>query len=210
MKINFITGNRNSKIPCHWTIRAALFLKRGAIGVIPTDTIYGICGSALNKKTVEKIYKLRKRNPKKPAIILIGSIDDLKKFHIKLKDWQEKILLKIWPAKISIVLDCPSSKFSYLHRGTKTLSFRIPASKNLLKIISISGPLIVPSANFEGRPSAKNINEAKKYFGSEVFYYGKRKLTGKPSTLIDLTKKPVKIIRIGADYEKILKLIRQV
>ena len=190
--------------------KAALFLREGAVGVIPTDTIYGICGSALNKKTVEKIYKLRKRNPKKPVIILIGSIGDLKEFNVKLKNWQEKILLKIWPAKISVILDCPSSKFYYLHRGTKTLSFRVPASKNLLKIISVSGPLVAPSANFEGRPPAENINEAKKYFGGEVFYYGKRKLTGQPSTLVDLTKKPFKIIRTGADCEKILKLIKQV
>jgi len=184
-----------------------LFLKEGAIGVIPTDTIYGICGSALNKKTVEKIYKLRKRNPKKPVIILVGSIGDLKEFNVKLKDWQEEILLKIWPAKISVILDCPSSKFSYLHRGTKSLSFRIPASKNLLKIISVSGPLVAPSANFEGRPPATNINEARRYFGNKVFYYGRKKLTGQPSTLVDLTKKPVKIMRIGADYKKILMII---
>ncbi len=187
--------------------KAALFLKEGAIGVIPTDTIYGICGSALNKKTVEKIYKLRKRNPKKPVIILIGSIGDLKEFNVKLKDWQEEILLKIWPAKISVILDCPSSKFSYLHRGTKSLSFRIPASKNLLKIISVSGPLVAPSANFEDQPPAENINEARRYFGNKVFYYGRKKLTGQPSTLVDLTKKPVKIMRIGADYKKILMII---
>ena len=183
--------------------RTALLLREGAIGVVPTDTIYGICGSALNKKTVEKIYKLRKRNPKKPVIILIGSVGDLKKFNVKLKKWQEKILLKIWPAKISVILSCPSSKSHYLHRGTKTLSFRIPASKNLLKIIAISGPLVAPSANFEGQPPAKNINEARKYFGDKVFYYSRKKITGKPSTLIDLTKKSVKIIRIGADYKKI-------
>lgn len=41
-------------------------LKRGKIGVIPTDTIYGIVGSALNPKTVEKIYQLRKRALHKP------------------------------------------------------------------------------------------------------------------------------------------------
>ena len=36
-------------------------LKNGGIAVIPTDTIYGIVGPAENPKTVEKIYKLRKR-----------------------------------------------------------------------------------------------------------------------------------------------------
>ena len=45
-------------------------LKDGGIAVIPTDTIYGIVGSALNPQTVEKIYELRKRAKDKPFIIL--------------------------------------------------------------------------------------------------------------------------------------------
>ncbi len=68
--------------------KAGLLLKEGAIGILPTDTIYGICGSALNKKTIGKIYKLRKRNSKKPMIVLICSLNSLKKFEIKLKKWQ--------------------------------------------------------------------------------------------------------------------------
>ncbi|MEK7522400.1 MAG: Sua5/YciO/YrdC/YwlC family protein [Patescibacteria group bacterium] len=59
-----------------FNLKLAEILKNGGIGVIPTDTIYGIVGSALNKKTVERIYKLRRRNLKKPMIVLIGSIND--------------------------------------------------------------------------------------------------------------------------------------
>jgi len=82
---NILAKNKNPKIPCHRVIlksgevggyfghsnwdykKAARLLSEGAIGVIPTDTIYGICASALNKKVVEKVYKLRKRNPKNLA-----------------------------------------------------------------------------------------------------------------------------------------------
>ena len=190
-------------------------MKEGAVGVVPTDTSYGICGPALNKKTVEKIYKLRKRNPKKPMIVLISSLNDLKKFKVKLKKWQKWILEKIWlaspsqgePSKISVVLPCLSEKFSYLHRGTKTIAFRFPSKKELLKILSISGPLAAPSANWEGYKPAKNISEARKYFGNKVFYYDAGELKGKPSTLIDITRKPIKILRPGADYSKIRGLM---
>jgi L-threonylcarbamoyladenylate synthase len=72
-----------------------MLLKEGAIGVIPTDTIYGICTSAFNRKSVEKVYKLRKRNPNKPCIILISSLEDLKKFNIRLTLWQRKDFRKI-------------------------------------------------------------------------------------------------------------------
>ncbi|MGC8880698.1 MAG: L-threonylcarbamoyladenylate synthase [Minisyncoccia bacterium] len=222
---NLMAKNKNKDIPCHRVIKsnydiggykgslkksylkAGLLLKEGAIGVIPTDTIYGICGSALNKKTVEKIYKLRKRNSKKPMIILISSLKDLKFFKIKLKRKTQKILKKIWPAKISVILPCKLKQFFYLHKGTNSLAFRIPKNRELLKILEISGPVVAPSANFEGEKPAETINEARKYFKDKVFYYNKGKLKGKPSTLIDFTSSQIKILRKGQDYKKVLRII---
>lgn len=223
---NILAQNKNPKIPCHrviknnnliggyfgseknsWT-KAALLLKEGVVGVVPTDTIYGICGSALNKKTVEKIYKLRKRNPQKPMIILISSIDDLKIFKIKISLQTKKLISKIWPAKISIILPCFNKKFKYLHRGTKELAFRLPKPSWLLKLLKISGPIVAPSANFEGEKPAKTINEAKKYFGNKVFYLDRGKLEGKSSTLIKIINDKIEIIRKGSEYKKILNLFK--
>jgi len=117
----------------------------------------------------------------------------LRKFDVNLNVWQKKVLNKIWPGKVSVVLSCPDKKFSYLHRGTKTLAFRLPKKRELLKILSISGPLVAPSANREGEKPAKNIVQAKKYFGKNIFYYGKGNLAGASSTLIDLTDKTDKM-----------------
>lgn len=176
--------------------KAALFLKDGMVGVIPTDTIYGICASALDKKAVEKVYKLRKRNPKKPMIVLISSFDDLRRLSVRLDSRQKVFLKKSWPGKVSVVLKCrdKNKKLAYLHRGTKTLAFRLPKKRELLKILKISGPLIAPSANLEGQEPAKNINQAKKYFGGNIFYFGGKTLSGKSSTLVDLTD-GIKILR---------------
>ena len=52
-------------------------LKEGGIGVFPTDTMYGLLGSALRSQTVERIYKVRRRNSSKPLIVLIGQIEDI-------------------------------------------------------------------------------------------------------------------------------------
>lgn len=223
---NLMAQNKNSLIPCHRVIKnnneaggyqgsfknsykkVGLLLKEGAIGVIPTDTIYGICGNAFNKKTVERIYRLRKRNLKKPMIILVSSIKDLEKFHINLTNFQKKIIKKIWPGKISVILNCPSKKFSYLHRGLKTLAFRLPKNKELIEILKISGPLVAPSANFEGEKPAETIKEAKKYFGDKVFYYNRGKLKNLPSTLIDLTSNKLKLVRKGSDFNKIKNMLK--
>ena len=185
-------GNSGEKI-------IASILSSGGVGIIPTDTLYGVVGSALNKKTVERIYKLRRRDLKKPMIILISSKNDLKKFGIKINSQQEKVLKKIWPGKISVILDCPLKKYAYLHRGTKTLALRFPKDRWLINFMKKTGPLVAPSANLAGKEPAKNFTEAKKYFGKKVdFFVDKGKLKSEPSTLIRLSKNgEIKILRQG-------------
>lgn len=159
-------------------------LREGGIGVLPTDTLYGMVGSALNKKTVERIYKIRKRELRKPLIVLISSLNDLKIFGIKLSVKQKKIFSKLWPGKVSVVLDCPLKKFEHLHRGGKTLALRFPNDENLIKVLKKTGPLVAPSVNVVGEKPAETFADAKKYFGDEVdFYVDAGRLKSKPSTL---------------------------
>lgn len=162
-------------------------LKGGKVGVIPTDTIYGIVGSALNPQAVEEIYRLRKRSFNKPMIILTSDLNDLNHFNISLSEKQMDFLKKVWPSPLSVVLVCQDDKFSYLHRGTKTLAFRMPKDEWLLSLLKQTGPLIAPSANFEGEKPAENISEAKKYFGEDMaFYVDGGEVKSIPSTLIKL------------------------
>lgn len=173
-------------------------LKNNKIVVYPTDTLYGILGRALSKIVVERIYRVKGRDENKPFIILISSISDLNDFGIRLSERQSKFLNKIWPGPVSVILPCTSTKFSYLHRGTKCLAFRMPKDKELLRILSATGPLVAPSANPQGEIPASNINKAKKYFVNKVDgYYGKKKKAGKPSTIISLVGTKPKIIRQG-------------
>lgn len=187
-------------------------LKKGGIGVIQTDTIYGLVGSALNKKTVARIYKIRKRNNKKPLIVLISSIEDLKQFG--LNDLPRATLRKLWPGKVSVILPCDKlslSQFRYLHRGTGKIAFRIPNNKTLLAVLDKTGPLVAPSANLEGKPPAKNIKEAKKYFKDMVdFYESGKSRNSEASTVIEWQKNTFSLIREGAvslNRLKKLKLI---
>lgn len=176
----------------------AEILNKGGVGVMPTDTQYGLLASALNQKAVEKVYTLRKRSPDKPFIILISSINDLKLFDITANQTTMNYLFQLWPNPISIILPCSSNKFSYLHRGSNSLAFRIPKLPKLLKILKISGPLIAPSANFEGYPYAKTITEAKEYFKDNIdFYVDEGKLESSPSTLIKIEDGKIEVLRDG-------------
>jgi len=174
-------------------------LQSGGVGVIPTDTIYGIVGSALDFEIVQRIYKLRKRNLQKPMIILIANMDDLAFFGIQPNIKTKRILKKLWPGKVSVIMPCKLKEFEYLHRGTKQLAFRLPKLKWLRALLEETGPLVAPSANFEGEPSAKTIREAKKYFGRKIeFYVDAGKLESKPSTLVKIEKGKLQVLREGA------------
>jgi len=162
-------------------------LQENGVVVMPTDTICGIVGKAQSEETVNRIYSIRDRNPQKPCIILVGNIDELEKFSIVLSEKQKKTLQEYWPGPVSIILDCLDDKFEYLHRGTKTLSFRIPDSRMLRDLLLKVGPLVAPSANPENFSPAKNIEEAKKYFWNSVdLYIDGGELKGKASKIIRL------------------------
>ena len=171
-------------------------LKKGAIGVFPTDTLYGVVGSALSKRAVERIYRVKGRSEGKPLIILISALSDIKKFGIPLTPEHTTFLNTVWPGPVSIILPCPHTKFAYLHRGTRSLAFRMPKQKSLRDFLKLSGPLTAPSANPQGLKPAHTILEAKKYFANAVDFYvpGGRKI-GKPSRVVSLLSGKPEIIR---------------
>lgn len=186
--------------PNDW-VRAKEVLKKGGVAFIPTDTIYGILASAFDKKAVERVYKIRGRDKDKPCIVLISSFSDLKKFSIILDEKQKEFLEKVWPGKVSVILPCSSEKLKYLHRGKKSIAFRMigPRNKNLFNILKSVGPVIAPSANPQGMPPATKRSEAKKYFGKSVDAYvciGTK--ISKPSTLVEYKKGELVILREGA------------
>lgn len=168
-------------------------LNNGGIGVIATDTLYGLVCSAFNKEAVEKIYKLKHRDTKKGLIILISDMTDLAKFGV---DYNLKILNKYWPGPVSIILPVKEDKIPHLVKEAGSLAFRLPNNNDLLEILKQTGPLVAPSANLEGEEPAKNATEAKEYFGNKIDFY----LEGGT-----LNNPPSKIIRIEGKQEIILR-----
>ena len=183
----------------------AVKIRAGEIGVLPTDTIYGLVGSALNSEVVERIYLVRERKPDKPFIILISDQKDLEDFGIRLNDEDLNLLNKFWPGPVSIILPCADDQFEYLYRGTKTLAFRLPENDELRRFLAVSGPLVAPSANPEGQIPAKNISEAREYFGDKVdFYFDAGELVAEPSALIKIENGQVEVLRSNSKIKELV------
>lgn len=167
------------------------YIKKGELLVLPTDTIYGLLADALNEKAVEKIYLLKERERSKHLLLQVANIEDISIF---VKNFSEYNKLKIqniyneYPT--TIVFNDIYDKFNYLHNGTSTLGIRIPSvNDEYLKFLQKSGPVISTSANTAGQVNAKNIYEAKKYFGEKVSYYlDGGEIINNPSRVVQVDK----------------------
>jgi L-threonylcarbamoyladenylate synthase len=149
----------------------AELLKAGKVGVMPTDTLYGLLASIEYEAAVRRVYELKHRSITKPCIILISSRDELARFGITPFDAQSAALDHHWPGPVSIIFPCGPQAPEWLHGGTHTLALRLPADEPLRALLQESGPLIAPSANPEGSAPATTVDEARAYFGDAVDFY---------------------------------------
>lgn len=162
-------------------------INSGQVGVLPTDTIYGIVASVKHKPAVDKIYRLTNRPLNKPFIILISAFDMTEQLGTAINDVQASVLKNLWPGQISVVLDVNQSSPEYLHRNTNSLAVRYVADKWLRQLINLTGPVVATSANLSGKPPAKKFSEIKSQLpGLDFYYEGK---TGSNSSRIIVLNK---------------------
>lgn len=173
-------------------------LQNGGVAVIPTDTLYGLVGLALNREAVEKIYELKQRDHSKGLIVLIGDETALEQFDLELTPELRSKLADYWPGPVTIILKTNSDNWNYLNGGQGTIAFRLPADERLRELLRLTGPLVAPSANPEGEPPAQTITEAEAYFGEKVpAYVDGGTLLGPASKIIDLSTGEEQVVRTG-------------
>ena len=171
-------------------------LNAGKVGVIPTDTIYGLTTLASNEEGVSRLYGLKKRY-KKLGTFIAADIQQL--ISLGLDEKALRAVAHLWPNPISIVT--PTLKTGgYLDLGKGSLAVRIPKDEGLLELLRQSGPLVTSSANLFDQPPANTIPEAQAYFGDKVDFYvdaGER-TDNPPSTIALFSDGKLEILRQGS------------
>lgn len=170
-------------------------LKKGAVGIIPTDTVYGIVASAADPKAVERLYALKHREMK-PGTVIAASVEQLVELGVKPK-YLDKTK-NLWPGPVSI--ETPHD-IAYLHQGTGRQAFRIPSDPIIYELLVRTGPLQTTSANPPGAMTASDYEEAKAYFNDLVdFYVEGGDLGDRPaSTIVRFNERgELEVIREGA------------
>lgn len=171
-----------------------LLLQPGTVGVLPTDTLYGLVCRAADPAAVSRLYKLKSRE-QKPGTIIAASIDQLEALGLHRR--YITAVTQFWPGPVSVVV--PSSpELEYLDQGKMTLAVRLPANAQLRKLLEATGPLLTSSANLPGQPSSTTISQARNYFGGNVdFYVDAGALDSLGSTIIRVIDDEIEILRQG-------------
>ena len=176
------------------TDMAKKLIKNGKIGVIPTDTVYGLVACADDESAVQRMYSLKKRD-NKPGTLIAAKTEQLVQLGVpqsevdKVKQW--------WPNPLSVVL--PLTGNEYLHQGVRTQAMRV-VTKPLAELLEYTGPLLTSSANQPGEPPATNVKEAIAYFGDSVDFYvdGGTTTDIQSSTIVRLTDDGFEVLRQGS------------
>ncbi len=170
-------------------------LKSGSVGVMPTDTVYGLVCYAGDEEAVKRLYSLKSRE-NKPGTLIAASIDQLVELGLKAR--YLKAVEQFWPNPISIII--PSHELEYIHLGKGGIAVRIPRDEKLTTLLSQTGPLLTTSANHPGEPEATDTEMAQGYFGEDIDFYvdGGDLSERKPSTVIRVIDDAVEVLREGA------------
>ena len=176
--------------------KAVTLLMQGGVGVLPTDTVYGLVARAQDPVAVARMYALKERDHK-PGTVIAASVEQL--IELGAPESHLRKVSQWWPGPLSVETPL-GPELNYLHQETGRQGFRVVADEWVRKILEVTGPLATSSANHPGKPGSVNIAEAANYFGDRVdFYVDGGDLSGRaPSTIIKVTDDGIEVIRQGA------------
>lgn len=177
-------------------------VRRGQLVIFPTETVYGIGALSSHKQAIDRIYRLKGRSQKKPLSFHIGAISQLRYIRFKKSRIFEKLKKRFWPGPLTLIVQGS--------RG-KTVGLRFPSHRMAQQLIVACGkPLLATSVNKSGEPSCTEGKHAKRLFFGKVDFIlncGKTPLK-KDSTIVDLSRRPYRILREGPKAREIKRLLR--
>lgn len=174
-------------------------LENGGAVVLPTETVYGLFAKALDEKAVDHVYQLKRRPRDKALNLNVASLDDILLFSKNQPTYLKKLVEIFLPGPLTLILEANDRVPYWVNSGLSTVGFRMPSHSKTLDLIREIGPLIGPSANISGRASGVTFKKILKDFDQEVLgLEDDAFLTGQDSTILDVSRDKVKILRQGA------------
>ena len=172
--------------------QAAKIIVAGGLVIIPTETVYGVAADSRNRAALKKLSEIKKRPADKPFSLLIEKRERVEVLARNIPVVAYKLMDKFWPGPLTLILEAKEGK---------TIGLRMPDHEVALKIIAAADTaLACPSANISGEKAPQDFLAAIKELDGlvDLAIDADSVKLGVESTVVDLTVKPLRILRSGA------------
>ena len=166
-------------------------LLAGELVVHPTDTLYALAASALDRSAVARLVVAKGRGEGRPLSVAVSSTEELERW-AELAPAARSFARRELPGPYTLLLRPSSEARRALApevASGPTIGLRVPDHPLARELARRAGPIVATSANRSGAPPARSLAEARRTFGPSVaaFLTAPPRPSGRPSTLVDLT-----------------------
>jgi len=178
-------------------VRVVEVLESGGLVSYPTDSTYGIGCDLLNKRAIEKIYSLKKKERHKPVSVICSDLKDVSKYAV-VSNAAYRILRRMLPGPYTFVLPATLLVPKIMLTPRKTVGIRVPDSAIVRSIVeALSRPLISATATLDDGSILNDPQEIERLFRGSIDVVIASDCPGEASSIIDLTTDEPKVIRAG-------------
>ncbi len=180
--------------------KAAVLIRKGGLVVFPTSSFYGLGAEVFNAEAVHRVFRVKKRDPQKPILILVASMSDVAPLVRSIPKRAMRLMEVFWPGGLTLVFESAELLPSNLTGYTGKIGIRLeghPVASAL--VTAVGSPITGTSANLSGKGSCTAVAEIDRHIKDQVdLVLDAGRLTdGKGSTVVDATVTPAKILREG-------------
>jgi L-threonylcarbamoyladenylate synthase len=180
---------------------AGRLLRSGQVVAFPTDTVYGVGAHAFQTEAVAALYAAKNRPTAKAIPILVAQIEDVARVARTVPAVAWELVERFWPGGLTLVLPRAAKVPPIVTAGGDTVAVRCPDHSIPLALMNALGaPLAATSANLSGQPSPTTARQVVMQLASRVplIIDGGECPGGVPSTVVDLSVSPPRLLRAGA------------
>lgn len=177
------------------------YLKRGEVIAIPTDTVYGVAADGLNPNGIEGLFAAKDRPRNKPIPLLLADQADLIQVALLVPPEADALGRVFWPGALTLVVRARDHLPPILRAAGDSVAVRVPDHRVPRELArSLGHPLAASSANISGGPNPSTAEQVERQLRGRIGLILDAGFVGEgvPSTVIDLTVSPPKLIRVGA------------
>lgn len=180
--------------------KAAEILKAANLVAIPTETVYGLAGNALDPVSVTKIFETKNRPSFDPLIVHVADVDQVARYTREFPEELRKLADVFWPGPLTLLLPKKDVVPDLVTSGLDTVAVRVPShpvTRALLKALDF--PLAAPSANPFGYISPTQASHVQDQLGDKIAYIldGGDCSVGLESTIVGLEQGQLIVYRLG-------------